>query len=155
MTEGGDDTSDRDTDEDFGDEDFPLRWWSLTSLTDSRGLAVAALVLAAISLLGIEAGHEIATALEFTGHPGVHGLAVIDGIQAGVAVLAVGLGLFVIRGEWYAEEASWAGWLARAAIVVGALAFVIDVVGLIFVLSTHIQAPTSDGAGALEYHLQP
>lgn len=105
MTEGDDDTAERNTVDDFGDgdEDYALHWWSFPSMTDSRGLALAALVLAAISLLGIEAG---------------------------------------------------AGWMARAAIVVGALAFVIDFVGLILVLAMHIHAPTPAGPGVLRYRVQ-
>lgn len=137
-----------------GDEDDALPWWSLSSLKDLRGVAVAALVLAAISLLGIEAGQQIAEGLQFSGRSAFHSLAVIDGIQAGVAVVAVGLGLYVLREEWVAEEASWAGWIARAAIVVGTLAFVIDLVGLIIVLSLHVHPPTPDGAAVLGYHLQ-
>ncbi|HVA61485.1 MAG TPA: hypothetical protein VNG13_13255 [Mycobacteriales bacterium] len=125
-----------------GNEDDELRWWSFASLADPRGLAVAALVLAAISLFDIGAGHEIASAFAESGHSPVHSLAIIDGIQAGVAALAVGLGLYVVREEWDVEEAAWAGGVARGAIVVGALAFVIDVVGLCFALALNVHPHT-------------
>lgn len=145
MIESEDHTADPDAVDDFvnGGEDDELRWWSFSSMPDPRGLAIAALVLAAISLSGIGAGHEIATAVTLSGRSTFHSLAIIDGIQAGVAVLAVGLGLRVVRAEWDAEEASWAGSMARAAIVVGALAFVIDIVGLSLVLAVNVRPATA------------
>jgi hypothetical protein len=119
-------------DDEYGDEREP-QWWSVSSILSPETLALAGLTLAVVSLLGVTAGGSIASALRFHGNS-FRTEAVIPGVNAGVAALATVMGLFAARDLWD-EESSWADAVSRAAVVIGLVSVLANVVAFGFAIS--------------------
>jgi hypothetical protein len=117
-------------DDDYDEAPRSSMWWALHR---PETYAVAALALAVIAMVGL-APQELEQALAYGQQGPKTFLGVGAGVRLGIAALAVLLAIMSIRTE--DEDSGWSQPVARAALVVGAVAVALAAASLITVLTT-------------------